>query len=84
MIVLALLPQVDSCAKNEMFLRADDMFTSQTKVNKEVGLGEIESYPHINDADLILAVDYFNKNILVNFCCLDCMADHQKLNVIQK
>ena len=31
--------------KNEQFIKANDMFLAMTKVNKEQGLGEIESYP---------------------------------------
>ena len=38
--------------KNELFIKASSMFVAMTKVNKEAGLGDVESYLPIEDADM--------------------------------
>ena len=37
---------------NKLFVGANMMFTAITKANKEIGLGDVESYSPIEDADL--------------------------------
>ena len=44
--------------KNDMFLKANMMFTTMTKANKEVGLADVESYPPVEEGDLKTLDDY--------------------------
>ena len=41
-----------------MFLKANMMFTTMTKANKEVGLADVESYPPVEEGDLKTLDDY--------------------------
>ena len=48
---------------NEMFLKANKMFIGMTKLKKENGLGDIESYPPIEEADLEKLTQHFKDKI---------------------
>ena len=39
------------------------MFNCITKINKEKGLGEIESYPSMEDPDIIKLANYFKTKL---------------------
>ena len=45
--------------KNELFIKANDMFIGVTEDNKENGLGEVESYPPIEKADMAKLTQHF-------------------------
>ena len=49
--------------KNELFITANGIFVGMTKINKEEGLGEIISYPPIEDADMKTLNEYFIFNM---------------------
>ena len=49
--------------RNEQFISSNEMFLAMTKTNKEKGLGDINSYPPINEADLSLITEYFKKKM---------------------
>ena len=49
--------------KNKLFLRANMMFTAMTKANKEAGLGEVESYPPIEEGDMKTLVAYIRRTM---------------------
>ena len=52
--------------KNEDFLCTNEMFLAKTKVNRENGLGDINSYPPIVPIDLKLISEYFKKKMYGN------------------
>ena len=52
--------------KNKDFLCANDMFLAMAKVNKQNGLGNINSYPPIVPSDLKLISDYFKRKMYGN------------------
>ena len=52
--------------RNEKFLKYNEMFVAVAKVNKELGLGNIESYPPINDADHKKLSQYFKIKMHAN------------------
>ena len=51
---------------NELLKEANNIFLSQTNVNKEKGLGDISSYPPIAESDMQKLKEYFKMKMYAN------------------
>ena len=49
--------------KNELFVKCNDILKGFTNNKKEKGLGEMVSYPPIEDPDLVLITAYFERKM---------------------